>query len=249
MKRRHTALLMALSAVVGFCSRAAAAEAVELNLEQICARITESASLLTDGIAELVRLSADSAADDGVSVLNGDCAASLECLLAARPDPVPAAAAGEVVVSEGVKTTAETICGKLQPILDLSPSEVRELESQALGLGPDVEDPTGIEACRRFLHCTLGGETDSRTSDANAALSWRTEFERICSQTRSGAALDTEELRQLVEDSDRLLETLQGLQTSEAKVASYRLNMCRDFFEYLLEFDALEEEPGEEPPS
>ena len=64
--------------------------------------------------------------------------------------------------------------------------------------------------------------------------SWKTEFEQICGQTEIATALSPEELRNLISDSDELLEQLEDIEDPGAKIYIFRLRNCKAFFEYAL---------------
>ena len=67
--------------------------------------------------------------------------------------------------------------------------------------------------------------------------SWKTEFERICGRTEIATALSPEELRELISNSDELLELLAGIEDPGAKIYIFRLRNCKAFFEYALQLE------------
>jgi len=78
-------------------------------------------------------------------------------------------------------------------------------------------------------------EVEPESPDASRPTPWKHEFERICGHTPDAAKLTTPQLRQLLEDSEGLLERLEKLEGTESKVYSRRLTMCGNLFRYLLE--------------
>jgi DNA-directed RNA polymerase specialized sigma24 family protein len=70
---------------------------------------------------------------------------------------------------------------------------------------------------------------------ARADVEWHAEFEDICAKTQDAMSLSVEELRRLVERSDRLMPTLERLPDPERKVFTRRLKACRDLYAFVLE--------------
>jgi hypothetical protein len=64
---------------------------------------------------------------------------------------------------------------------------------------------------------------------------WRKEFDEICSKTEDSMAFSVEELRRLVDRCDALKPRIEKLDEPERKVTLKRLQMCRDFYAYVLE--------------
>ena len=75
--------------------------------------------------------------------------------------------------------------------------------------------------------CVATGQADS----------WKSEFERICAQTEIATSLSPEDLRELISDSDELLEKLGESKDSGAKIYLFRLKNCKAFFEYALQVE------------
>lgn len=69
---------------------------------------------------------------------------------------------------------------------------------------------------------------------------WKTEFERICAQTEIATSLSEEQLEKLINDADALLDRLREVEDPWAKVYIFRLEKCRDFFEFALQWQAME---------
>lgn len=68
-----------------------------------------------------------------------------------------------------------------------------------------------------------------------SAQPWKEEFERLCGQAEGAGSLPTDELRKIVADCDKLLETLQQIDTADKKVYIFRLKKCRNFYQYTIE--------------
>ena len=69
---------------------------------------------------------------------------------------------------------------------------------------------------------------------------WKAEFERICAQTEIATSLSKEQLEKLVVDASTLLEQLHAVEDPWAKVYIFRLKKCREFFEFALQWQAME---------
>lgn len=76
--------------------------------------------------------------------------------------------------------------------------------------------------------------------DGNTA--WKTEFERICAQTEVATSLTKAQLLTLISDSEKLLEQLQAIDDPWAKVYILRLENCREFFRFTLEWQEAEDQ-------
>ena len=66
-------------------------------------------------------------------------------------------------------------------------------------------------------------------------LDWKQEFERICIQVESAGKRSGDQLRQFIDDSERLLERLADIDEPQVKIYVQRLQRCRDFFTFMLE--------------
>ena len=80
-------------------------------------------------------------------------------------------------------------------------------------------------------------ESTQVPAESQQKLSWKEEFERLCAQTEIAATLPDQQIRDLIKDSDALLEKLESLKDHEVRVYIFRLKKCRMFFEYSLEFN------------
>ena len=98
-------------------------------------------------------------------------------------------------------------------------------------------------AARLALELALG--LVATTAVQAEELDWKQEFERICIQVESAGERSGNQLRQLIDDSERLLEQLAEVDEPRVKIYVQRLQRCRDFFTFMLQ--AREpEESGEE---
>ena len=82
-----------------------------------------------------------------------------------------------------------------------------------------------------------GEESAHGPADSQQKLSWKEEFERLCAQTEIAATLPDQQIRDLIKDSDALLERLESLRDRQVKVYVFRLKKCRMFFEFALELN------------
>ncbi len=65
--------------------------------------------------------------------------------------------------------------------------------------------------------------------------SWKDDFDSICGKTQDAMSLSPDELRALIKRCDELKVKLDALEGSAKKVATKRLQMCRDLYAYVLE--------------
>ena len=87
-----------------------------------------------------------------------------------------------------------------------------------------VEEPSGKESA----HEPQGSQQTS---------SWKEEFERLCAHTEIVTTLTNQQIRDLIRDSDVLLEKLESLQDPQTKVYVFRLKKCGMFFEFALQLN------------
>ena len=75
---------------------------------------------------------------------------------------------------------------------------------------------------------------------AHAQQEWKEEFAAVCSKTQNAMTLSVAELEDLIDRCDKLgerLNELDGLQGGTAKkVYTKRLKMCRELYEFTLEY-------------
>jgi hypothetical protein len=64
---------------------------------------------------------------------------------------------------------------------------------------------------------------------------WKREFDNICSKTQDALEFSMGELRDLIARCDALKPRIEKLDEPQRKVTLKRLQMCRDFYVYLLE--------------
>lgn len=78
-----------------------------------------------------------------------------------------------------------------------------------------------------------------------SAQSWIEDFDRICSQAEDADSLPTAKLKELVMESDKLLEAIEASNDPRKKVYIFRLRKCRNLFVYVM--DLREAEAGAGP--
>ena len=66
------------------------------------------------------------------------------------------------------------------------------------------------------------------------ANSWQEEFERLCGATEQTENLSVEQVKDLINDCDKLLKVVQEQGGKQKKVYLFRLTKCRNFFEYVV---------------
>lgn len=62
---------------------------------------------------------------------------------------------------------------------------------------------------------------------------WRQEYERICAHKVEADQLSVEELSRLIDESDKLMETIKSKNDHDVKLYVIRLKQCRGFFAYM----------------
>lgn len=67
-----------------------------------------------------------------------------------------------------------------------------------------------------------------------SAQSWIEDFDKICGQTEDADSLPTAKLKELVMESDKLLEVIEGGNDPRKKVYVFRLRKCRNLFVYII---------------
>jgi len=79
---------------------------------------------------------------------------------------------------------------------------------------------------------------------SSEGMDWHKEFEEICSMVQAGDALTVDELKDLIERTDKLMEEIEKLDIPSKKVYLFRLKKCRKFFNYILELKESPKESG-----
>ena len=91
-----------------------------------------------------------------------------------------------------------------------------------------------------FLCFFHGNPVVATPGSANAQQDWKQEYAAVCAKTQNAVALSAEELKNSIERCDTLLARIDeegGLQgATEKKVYAKRLKMCRDVYEFTLEY-------------
>ena len=95
-----------------------------------------------------------------------------------------------------------------------------------------------------FLGITLGG-TICLPLDVFAQQDWKQEYADVCAKTQNAMGLTVEELQGYIERCDKLQEQIDKLNGSEGKterkVYEKRLKMCRDLYNFALEYKGHQE--------
>ena len=69
---------------------------------------------------------------------------------------------------------------------------------------------------------------------------WKEEYGAVCAETQGAVALSVEKLQEYIERCDKLQDRLDELNggngSTEKKVYARRLKMCRDVYQYTLEY-------------
>jgi hypothetical protein len=81
---------------------------------------------------------------------------------------------------------------------------------------------------------------EERPAAVGVEATWRTELEELCAGTSNAMSFSREELQRRIALCDRLKTRIENLDESSRKVYGRRLQMCRDFYRFL-----LESKPGE----
>ena len=88
-----------------------------------------------------------------------------------------------------------------------------------------------------FFH---GNSIVSNLSNAYAQPDWKQEYAEICSKTQNVMSLTSKELKDYVDRCDKLQDRINELNgtegPSERKVYTKRLKMCRDLYDFTLNF-------------
>ena len=90
------------------------------------------------------------------------------------------------------------------------------------------------------LYFSNGSNIVGNLSSAHAQQDWKQEFSAVCAKTQNAMTLSIAELKDYMERCDKLqerLNELDGMQGGTAKkVYTKRLKMCRDLYEFTLEY-------------
>jgi hypothetical protein len=73
-----------------------------------------------------------------------------------------------------------------------------------------------------------------------SAQSWIEDFDKICSQAEEADSLPTAKLKELVIESDKLLEVIEAGNDPRKKVYIFRLRKCRNLFVYIMDLREIE---------
>jgi hypothetical protein len=91
-----------------------------------------------------------------------------------------------------------------------------------------------------FLCFFHGSPIVDTLGSAYAGEDWKQEYAAVCAKTQNAMLLSTDELKEYIERCDTLearIDQEGGLQgATERKVYAKRLKMCRDLYEFTLEY-------------
>ena len=91
-----------------------------------------------------------------------------------------------------------------------------------------------------FLYFSHGNLIVGTLGIAYAQQDWKQEYAAVCAKTQNAMILSTDELKEYIERCDTLearIDQEGGLQgATERKVYAKRLKMCRDLYEFTLEY-------------
>jgi hypothetical protein len=91
-----------------------------------------------------------------------------------------------------------------------------------------------------FLGLSLGSSFVGTPGNAYAQKDWKQEYADVCAKTQNAMLLSTNELKEYIARCDTLqgrINELDGLEGgTERKVYGKRLKMCRDLYEFTLNF-------------
>lgn len=65
--------------------------------------------------------------------------------------------------------------------------------------------------------------------------SWREEFNELCGDTQKAATLGQDDLNKLVARCGKLSSELEGSDSTQKKAYIYRIEKCRNFYQFLIE--------------
>ena len=72
------------------------------------------------------------------------------------------------------------------------------------------------------------------SSYANQEL-WREEFNELCGDTQKAATFGQDDLKGLVVRCDKLSSELEGSDSTQKKAYIYRIEKCRNFYQFIIE--------------
>ncbi len=75
------------------------------------------------------------------------------------------------------------------------------------------------------------------------AEAWRTEFDAVCSQSTDAMALPVPELEKLIERCVSLQKNIENEEETVRKVYLKRLQMCKNFYTFVLDSKIREQKP------
>lgn len=198
------------------------------------------------------------AVTSGVAV---PCAAKARAFVGLRDEPEQAETPETAPSDSSADSEAEfeRICRRIWESPDVSPglskSQIEALIAESPVLSSTLarsEDSGARELIERLESCKAKAPAELETEPPQGrevveptvkkeALPERSEaraeFDRICGQVQAAPDLSSEEIQELILASTALSEALTQSEGPQAKVLIKRLEMCREFFEWLLEVE------------
>jgi len=91
-----------------------------------------------------------------------------------------------------------------------------------------------------FLSFIQGNHLVGDWNNAYAQQDWKQEYAAVCAKTQNAMTLSVPELKDYIDRCDKLqdrINELDGMQgETERKIYTKRLKMCRDLYEFTLEY-------------
>jgi len=160
----------------------------------------------------------------------GGCSAALACLDEAGGSS-HAAGTEPAARCEPIEGPLDDTSGRIRRLLERIERQAAEASSSSRHA-----ESRQLQRCARFLRCLdRNKENVAGPADTSRPVPWKEEFERICGHTQDAMTLSTPRLRQLLDDSEKLIRRIEELGDSRSKVYLQRLKMCRDLFRYMLD--------------
>lgn len=82
---------------------------------------------------------------------------------------------------------------------------------------------------------TLSGEIIPYPAYADAQEQWQTEFNAICSKANEAMLLSADELKELINRSDKLKPVIEALDETRKKIYFKRLQRCKELYQFVLD--------------
>lgn len=97
-----------------------------------------------------------------------------------------------------------------------------------------------ISICFLLLGLAFGNSFIMNSGSIHAQEDWKQEYADVCAKTQNAMRLSPEELRNYIDRCDTLLQHINELEgpqaATEKKVYTKRVNMCRDLYDFALQY-------------